>query len=94
MNAFFKSQFKYYTLVCMCHRRANNDKINRLHDRCLRKIYSDSHRLKRCWKNDGSATEMYKIKNGLSPLTLTELFEKRNKQHYNLRKTLRSLYPQ
>ena len=35
MNAFFKSQFSYCSLVWMCHSRANNCKINRLHERCL-----------------------------------------------------------
>ena len=35
MNAFFKSQFSYCPLVWMCHSRANNGKINRLHERCL-----------------------------------------------------------
>ena len=29
---------------------------------------------------------MYKIKNDLSSLIVTELFEQRNEQHYNLRK--------
>ena len=41
MNAFFKSQFNYCLLVWMCHGRANNGKINRLHKRCLLIIYSD-----------------------------------------------------
>ena len=41
MNAFFKSQFSYCPLVWMCHSHANNSKINRLHERCLRIIYSD-----------------------------------------------------
>ena len=41
MNAFFKSQFSYCPLVWMCYSRANNGKINRLHGRCLRIIYSD-----------------------------------------------------
>ena len=35
MNAFFKSQFSYCPLVWICHSRANNDKINKLHERCL-----------------------------------------------------------
>ena len=41
MNAFFKSQFSYCPLVRMCHSRANNGKINRLHERCLQIVYSD-----------------------------------------------------
>ena len=45
MNAFFNSQFNYCPLNWMCHSRENNNKINRLHERCLR-IYtmiSDRH---------------------------------------------------
>ena len=41
MNSFFKSQFNYCPLVWMCHSRSMNNKINRLHERCLRIIYSD-----------------------------------------------------
>ena len=101
MNAFFKSQFSYFPLVGMCHSRANNGKINRLHERCLRIIHSDKQSLfEMLLENDGSAslhnrnlqilaTEMYKIKNNvLSPLIVTELFEQRNEQHYDLRKKL------
>ena len=96
MNAFFKSQFSYCPLVWMCHSRANNNKINRLHERSLRVIYSDKqssfHTL---LEKDGSvsihnrnlqflATEMYKVKNNLSPTIIAELFEQRN-ENYNLR---------
>ena len=41
VNAFFYSQFNYCQLIWMCHNRANNNKINRLHERCLRLIYND-----------------------------------------------------
>ena len=41
MNTFFKSQFSYCPFVWMCHSRANNGKINRLHERCFRIIYSN-----------------------------------------------------
>ena len=41
MNAFSKSQFSYCPLIWMCHSRTNNNKINRLHERCLRIIFSD-----------------------------------------------------
>ena len=41
MNAFFKSQFSYCPVIWMCHSRANNNKINRLHERCLRIVFSD-----------------------------------------------------
>ena len=41
MNSFFTSQFNYCPLVWMCHSRLINNKINRLHETCLRIIYSD-----------------------------------------------------
>ena len=98
MNAFFKSQVSYCPLVCMCHSRANNGKINRPHKRCWRIIYCDKQSsFETMLEKDGSisvhsqilqilATEMYKIKNDLSHLVVTELFEQRNKQHCDLRK--------
>ena len=42
MNAFFKSQFNYCPLIWMYHSRKNNNKINRLHEKCLRIIYNDT----------------------------------------------------
>ena len=41
VNAFFYSQFNYCQLVWMCHNRTNNNKMNRLHERCLLLIYND-----------------------------------------------------
>ena len=41
MNSFFISQFNYSPLVWMCHSRLMNNKINRLHEKCLRIVYSD-----------------------------------------------------
>ena len=41
MNSFFTSQFNYCPLVWMCHSRSMNSRINRLHETCLRIIYSD-----------------------------------------------------
>ena len=41
MNSFFNAQFKYCSLIWMFHSRKNNNKINHLHERCLRLIYSD-----------------------------------------------------
>ena len=52
MNAFFKSQFSYSPLTRMMHSRKLNDKINRLHERCLRVTYNDTllppDQLKQC----------------------------------------------
>ena len=41
MNAFFNSQFNYFLLIWMCHSRENNNKINTLHERCLRITSND-----------------------------------------------------
>ena len=41
MNAFFKSQFSYCPLVWMFHSRTPNNRINKLHERCLRIIYNN-----------------------------------------------------
>ena len=88
MNSFFKSQFSYCPLLWMCHTRANHSKINRIHERCLRIIYSGKTSLfqalleKDCSVSihNGNlqllAIEMYKASKGLSPLIMTELFEK------------------
>ena len=47
-NVFSYLQFNYCQLVWMCHNRTNNNKINRLHERCLRLIHDDkkNHLLK------------------------------------------------
>ena len=42
MNTFFNSQFSYCPLIWMFHSRLINNKINRLHERCLRIVYSDN----------------------------------------------------
>ena len=106
LNAFFKSQFTYCPLVWMCHQsRANNGEINRLHKRCFRIIYSDKQlSFETLLEKDGSvsvhnqnlqilATDMHKIKNDLSPLSVTEVFEQRNEQHYDLRKNSQFTIP-
>ena len=41
VNAFFMAQFNCGPLIWMCHNRTCNNKINRLHERCLRLIYND-----------------------------------------------------
>ena len=42
MNAFFNSQFNYCPLIRKFHSRLINNKINRLHVRCLRIVYRDN----------------------------------------------------
>ena len=40
MNAFFNSQFSYCPVIWMLFRQALINKINRLHERCLRIVYN------------------------------------------------------
>ena len=96
MNSFFWSQFSYCPLVWMFHSRTLNNKINRIHERCLRIVYYDK---KSTYKNllerDRSvlvhvrnlqilAIEMFKVHSGLSPPIFKELFRKRT-LNYKLR---------
>ena len=87
----------------MCHSRALNNKTNRLHERCLLIMYNDkTSTFNQLLKNDNSvsihyrniqalATEMYKIANGMSSEIMNEIFQLREKSHYNLRYTSESI---
>ena len=97
MNAFFDSQFNYCPLIWMFHSRNLNNKINRLHERCLRVIYNDkTSSFEQLLENDNSvsihhrniqtlAIEMYKVTNGLSPEIISEIFQITEQSRYNLR---------
>ena len=41
MNAFFESEFNCWPVIWMFHNRSLKNKINRLHERCLRTIYNN-----------------------------------------------------
>ena len=104
MNPFCKSQFSYCPLVWMCHNRTRNNKINHLHEWCLRVIYN--HKIssfKELLERDGSvpvqnrnlqilATDMFKVYNNIAPPIFTEIFNKRNPV-YQLRHTSHSSIP-
>ena len=74
----------------MFHNRKLNNRINRIHDRALRLIYQDnSLSFAELLEKDISvtihqrnlqvlATEIFKLKNGLSPEIMKELFEMQN----------------
>ena len=96
MNSFFTSQFSYCPLVWMFHSRTVNNKINSLHERCLRMIYNDKiSTFKQLLEKDKSvpihirnlqflAIEMFKIHKNLSPPIIKELFHIRTND-YNIR---------
>ena len=79
MNVFFKSQFSYCSLSWMFHSATLNNKINRLHKRCLRIIYNDNTASFTDVLEKGNlvsvyhrnievlAAELYKFFNDLSP---------------------------
>ena len=87
MKTFVESQFNYCPLVWMFHNRTINNKINRLHERALRIVYKNENlSFQELLEKDGAvtihdrnlqrlATEMYKVKNNLSPLPMQELFK-------------------
>ena len=99
INAFWKAQFNYCPVIWMFHSRSLNNKINRLHERCLRIIYNDKRStFEELLAKDNSvsvhynninaiATEMYKVVNGISPEIMNKVFKLREETHYHLRHT-------
>ena len=83
----------------MYHSRALNNKINRLHERCLRIIYNDkTSTFKELLEKDNSISihyrniqalviKMYKVANGMSLEIMNEIFQVREKSHHDLRHT-------
>ena len=97
MKAFVTSQFSYCPLVWMFLSRTMNNRINTLHEKDLRLVYTNKS--KRSFddllKEDKSvkihqknwqilATEIYKIKNDLGPKIMADIFHFVEKP-YNLR---------
>ena len=76
----------------MCHNRTNNNKTNRLQERCLPLIYNDKKlSFKDLLEKDGSihhrnlrtlALELFKALKGLSPVIFAEAFCRRNYSHF------------
>ena len=97
MNAFFNSQFNYCPLIWMCHSRENTNKINRLHERCLRIIYNDKRSsFNALLEKEGFvsihernikilATGMFKVSKNIAPPQMHEIFKLKDQPQYNLR---------
>ena len=89
MKSFVISQFSYCPLVWMFHSKQMNNRINHIHERALRLTYNDHvSTFESFTVHDRNlqilATEMYKIKCGLAPKIMQELFPLRE-INYNLR---------
>ena len=90
MKAFVTSQFNYCLLIWLFHSRELNNRINRIHERALRLVYQDnSLSLAELLEKYNSvtihqrnlqvlATSIFKLKNGLFPEIMKEVFEIQN----------------
>ena len=76
-----------YPLIWMCHSCENNNKINGLHERCLRVIHNDKRSSFNAFlEKDGSvsihernikilATEMFEVSKNQAPPQMHEIFK-------------------
>ena len=97
MKAFIESQFNYCPLIWMLHSRALNNKINHIHERALRTVYSDYNPsfYELLDKDDtftihqknvqNLAIEIYKYLHGLSPAILSDVSKVNKSIPYDLR---------
>ena len=97
LKTFITSQFNYCPLVWMCHSKGLNNRINNLHERALRIVYQDKKSdFETLFKNDKSVTihvrnlhyhvtEVYKVKNNISPEIMKEIFHFQENENYTLR---------
>ena len=95
LKAFIESQFSYCPLIWMFHSRTMNNRINRLHERALRLVYTDTNlSFDELLELDNSfnihhrnlqklAIEMYKVKNNISPPFMKNIFTE-SKNPYNI----------
>ena len=98
MKAFIESQFNHCPLIWMFHSKTLNNKINRLHERALRIVYSDYKssfcELLKKGKSfsihhksiQSLAIEIYKFSHNLSPCIMNNIFKVNQTVPYDLRK--------
>ena len=96
MISFIISQFNYFPLIWMIHKRGLNHKIYHIHERALRIVYDDySSSFEDLLNEDKSATihqcnlqklpiEIFKVKIGIAPLVVNEIFTFAKNDTYNL----------
>ena len=99
LNSSITSQFSYCPIVWMFHSRKLNERINHIHERALRIVYKDfNSSFQELLIEDNSlnihhrnlqklVTEIFKVKNVLSPELMNDVFEFIEKP-YSLRTTL------
>ena len=99
MKAFIASEFGYCPLVWMFHSRKLNSRVNKLHERTLRIVYQQDYAssFTELLEKDNAATihnrniqllatELFKVKNGLSPPFINKIFVENAQHYYDLRK--------
>ena len=97
MKSFIISQFNYCPLIWMIFKRGFNNKINHIHERALRIVYNDySSSFEDLLNKDKSVTihqrnlqqlaiEIFKVKIGIAPIIMNEIFTFVENNTYNLR---------
>ena len=87
-RAFITSQFSYCPLIWMFRSRNLNNKINRIHERALRLAYQNNLSFSKLLDLDNSVivqqknlilvTKIYKVKNGIAPEIMKDIFKLQN----------------
>ena len=97
MNAFLNAQFSYCPLTWMFHSRKLNNKINKLHERCLRIVYNNNtSTYEELLETDNSVSvhfqnvqaltiELYMVVNRFSPDIMKDVFPLNENSFYNTR---------
>ena len=98
MKAFIVSEFGYCSLVWMFHSRKLKSRVIKIHERVLGIVYQDyAFSFTELLEKDNSttiqkrniqllATELFKVKNGLSPPFTKEIFVENAQHCHDLRK--------
>ena len=94
VKAFIASEFGYCPLAWMFCCRKLNSRVNKLHERALRIVYQDyASSFTELLEKDNSKTIhnrniqlLFKVKNGLLPSFMKEIFVENAQHCYDLRK--------